>query len=158
MSTAKRNQCMFSVHVITFRFRANFSVPPPRRISRPNKWLLIIVLVTTSLVYINRPLARRHLVVISSTYYNKSNSLQNNTVVILFNSNRKWYIERPLLCLSQNQTHEHTALAHVQFAFDPISICSWTTFIAHCPTVENPKVFELTSTGLTSNPADVSAS
>ncbi|KAK0397890.1 hypothetical protein QR680_002322 [Steinernema hermaphroditum] len=88
---------------------------------------------------------KRHIIVISSTYYNQSKSIQNDTVVVLFNSHKRWYLEKPLICVSRNETHVEKSLAHVQFAYDPISICSWTAFVAHCPTVKSPNSFELST-------------
>uniref|UniRef100_A0A1I7YA83 Glycosyltransferase family 92 protein n=1 Tax=Steinernema glaseri TaxID=37863 RepID=A0A1I7YA83_9BILA len=125
--------------------KEELTILPPRRITQRTRWILLILLLTAVLLYVNGPLSRRHVVVISSTYYANSRSITNNTVVVLFNSYKRWYLEKPLLCVSRNATHEKRSLAHVQHAFEPIGICRWTAFVAHCPTVHQPSSFELST-------------
>ncbi|CAD5219016.1 unnamed protein product [Bursaphelenchus okinawaensis] len=118
-----------------------------QKIGPPILYLLLFLFVFTC----NKQWADQEIAVISATYFSDSKSgYPENTMAILFNSQKRLWPPRPFLCVSNNGTKVFAELAKIRYAFEPIYICRWATYLMTCPVVGLPNGFALSDTRFSS--------
>ena len=89
-------------------------------------------------------------------YNNELFSYPANTIVLLFSSQKGFWLPRPLICATNNATNIMADVARVRYAFTPIYICRWSVYLLVCPSVIEPSSFSLSDTRFSSGTVNVS--